>query len=479
MATTSGNIFTDLLNMQMEVVKKAADAAGEVLPNNITNNISTMLGDLAGTVATTLSNTGSSFTGFANIGGMGDDGKQPSSFPFNMIPNIGNLGSIGNLASMPAFMGNITSLYDTWKNLYSSWMGAMGRVPAAMSDMVNNGSVVVGAVNNLTTMAQTYFKLSELMSPVIKMAQDTGLTAEMLQKYLSLDEYNKIISQTFSFPAEETMKKFTDQINTLVKYLGDVGQIAGTSVGDITQMSTKAMSAFASGNVDEAAKLYVKMIDNMQKPVNPLTNMVFFGRDRVAIELLQEMLKSYVLFAAHYSKMQQMVFSTGKDALTNMTAYIIEQAKAEKAPRTFDEFFHIFVGSSEKAFDILFNKDEYAKLQGELSVSGARVKEQTDKFIELMISELPIATRSELDEAYQSIHFLKTQVRRLERKLAEQEEAIETLGGKPAPKAAASKAAAPKAATATIAPKTVASKAPAAKAAPAKKAPAKKPAAKK
>lgn len=472
MATTSGNIFTDLLNMQMEVVKKAADAAGEVLPNNITGNLSTMLGDLAGTVATTLSNTGSSFTNFANIGGMGDDAKQSSSFPFNMIPNI------GNLASMPAFMGNITSLYDTWKNLYGSWMGAMGRVPAAMSDMVNNGSVVVGAVNNLTTMAQTYFKLSELMSPVIKMAQDTGLTAEMLQKYLSLDEYNKIIAQTFSFPAEETMKKFTEQINSLVKYLGDVGQIAGTNVGDITKMSTKAMSAFASGNVDEAAKLYVNMIDNIQKPVNPLTNMVFFGRDRVAIELLQEMLKSYILFAAHYTKMQQMVFSTGKDALTNMTTYIIEQAKAEKAPRTFDEFFHIFVGSSEKAFDLLFNKDEYAKLQGELSVSGARVKEQTDKFMELMISELPIATRSELDEAYQSIHFLKTQVRRLERKLAEQEESIEALGGKPVAKVSA-----PKAAPATIAPKAAATKSAApkatVKAAPAKKAPAKKPAAKK
>jgi hypothetical protein len=296
----------------------------------------------------------------------------------------------------------------------------------------------------------------------------------MLQKYLSLDEYNKIIAQTFNFPAEETMKKFTEQINSLVKYLGDVGQIAGTNVGELTQMSSKAMTALASGNVEEAAKVYVNMIDSIQKPVNPLTNMVFFGRDRVAIDLLQEMLKSYVMFAAHYTKMQQMVFSTGKDALTNMTGYIIQQAQKEKAPRTFDEFFQIFVGSSEAAFDTLFNKDEYAKLQGELSVSGARVKEHTDKFMELMISELPIATRSELDEAYKSIHFLKTQVRRLERKLSEQEESIEAMSGGKKP---AAKADAP---VAKAAPKAAAPKATAAKAAPAKKAPAaKKPAAKK
>lgn len=467
MASFSGNIFTDLLNMQLEVVKKAADAAGEVLPANVTGNITTMLSDIAGTVATTINNTGSSFTGFANIGSMGDDAKPAQGFPFNMIPNLPGLGN------MPQIMGNITSLYDTWKNLYSSWMGAMGRVPAAMSDMVSNGSVVVGAVNNLTNMAQTYFKLSEMMAPVIKMAENTGLTPEMLQKYLSLDEYNKIISQAFSFPSEETMKQFTEQINMLVGYLGGVGQIAGTNVGELTQMSAKALTAFTQGKVDDAAKIYVDMIDSIQKPVNPITNMVFFGRDRVAIELLQEMLKGYVLFAAQYSKMQQMVFGVGKDALANMTGYIILQAKEGKAPRTFDEFFHIFVGASEKAFDVLFNKDEYAKLQGELAVSGARVKEQTDKFVELMISELPIATRSELDEAYKSIHFLKTQVRRLERKLAEQEEAMESAPAKKAaPKATAAQPATKPAAKA--APKASASKAAPAKKAPAKKAPAKK-----
>ncbi|MCS6808855.1 MAG: poly(R)-hydroxyalkanoic acid synthase subunit PhaE [Bacteroidota bacterium] len=423
MASFTGNILTDLLNMQLEVVKKAADAAGEVLPANLTNSITTMLGDLAGTVVTTLSNTGSSFTGFANVGSISDDAQSSKNFPFNFLANMQGLGNVTQM------VGNVASLYDTWKKLYSSWMGAMGRVPAAMADMVSNGSVVVGAVNNLTTMAQTYFKLSEMLAPLVKMTENTGITAEMLQKYLNVEEYNKIIAQAFNFPTEETMKQFTDQVNMLASYLGNVGQIAGTNVGELTQMSAKALTAFTQGNVDEAAKIYVDMIDSIQKPVNPITNMIFFGRDRVAIELLQEMLKAYVLFAAQYSKMQQMIFGVGKDAIANMTGYILLQAKEGKAPRTFDEFFQIFIGASEKAFDTLFNKEEYAKLQGELAVSGARVKEHTDRFIELMLSELPIATRSELDEAYQSIHFLKTQVRRLERKLAEQEERIEALSG--------------------------------------------------
>ena len=225
----------------------------------------------------------------------------------------------------------------------------------------------------------------------------------------------------------------------------------------------------ASGNYDAAAKIYIGMIDNIQKPSSPLVNMAFFGRDRVAIELTQEMLKSYVLFAAHYARVQQLILSAGKDAIIDMTGRVSEAAKSGKAPQTFDEFFNVWIRANEAAFDTMFSTDDYARLQGEIATSAAKVKEHTDKFFELMISEFPIAKRSELDEAYQSIHFLKSQVRRLERKMNEQEEAIEELqGGSAKPSAAKAASPAPKVAS-KAAPALAAAKKPAAKKPAAKK----------
>jgi hypothetical protein len=261
------------------------------------------------------------------------------------------------------------------------------------------------------------------------------------------------------------MEKFSSQIVDLLGKLGEAGGLAGPTVKDMTDQSLKAMGEMASGNYDAAAKIYVGMIDNIQKPTSPLTNLVFFGRDRVAIELTQEMLKSYVMFAAHYAKIQQLILSTGKDAIIDMTARVSEAAKSGKAPQTFDEFFNVWIRANEAAFDKMFSTDDYARVQGEIATSSAKVKEHTDKFFELMISEFPIAKRSELDEAYQSIHFLKSQVRRLERKLNEQEEAIEELqgGAKPAAKAPAPKVAPKKADPALSAAKKPAAKKPAAK----------------
>jgi hypothetical protein len=378
-----------------------------------------------------------------------------SSFPFN-------LGSMGDSFNM---MSQLMSLYDTSKNLYGSWMGAMGKLPAAVSDLASGATVITNAVNGVNDMAQTYFKMSEVLMPVMKAIQSTGLNKDTLEKYLNFDQYNKLVGGLFNLAGPDVMEKFSSQIVDLLGKLGEAGGLAGPTVKDMTDQSLKAMGEMASGNYDAAAKIYVGMIDNIQKPTSPLTNLVFFGRDRVAIELTQEMLKSYVMFAAHYAKIQQLILSTGKDAIIDMTARVSEAAKSGKAPQTFDEFFNVWIRANEAAFDKMFSTDDYARVQGEIATSSAKVKEHTDKFFELMISEFPIAKRSELDEAYQSIHFLKSQVRRLERKLNEQEEAIEELqgGAKPAAKAPAPKVAPKKADPALSAAKKPAAKKPAAK----------------
>jgi Poly(R)-hydroxyalkanoic acid synthase subunit (PHA_synth_III_E) len=455
--TPSSNIFLDLLNMQMNVVKSAANAASGILPDNVT----TMVTDLANTITASAENIGSSFTmpkGPASSSS--SNSFSLSGFPFN----LGNMGESFNMLSQ------LMSLYDTSKNLYGSWMGAMGKLPAAVSDLASGATVITNAVNGVNDMAQTYFKMSEVLLPVMNAIQSTGLNKDTLEKYLNFDQYNKLVGGLFNLAGPDVMEKFSNQILNLLGQLGEAGGLAGPTVKDMTDQSLKAMGEMASGNYDAAAKIYVGMIDNIQKPTSPLVNMVFFGRDRVAVELTQEMLKSYVMFAAHYAKIQQLILSTGKDAIIDLTARVSEAAKSGKAPQTFDEFFNVWIRTNEAAFDKMFSTDDYARVQGEIATSSAKVKEHTDKFFELMISEFPIAKRSELDEAHQSIHFLKSQVRRLERKLNEQEEAIEELQG--GVKSESAKLSAPKTAT-----KPVAKAAPALSAA--KKPAAKKPATKK
>jgi polyhydroxyalkanoate synthase subunit PhaE len=448
----TSNILMDLLAMQMNVIKTAADAAGNALPADVSSVISSAAETLTNTVMNT-ANAASGATSDTNAGDvasgiaasvsstLGSAGKAVRDAVNNTMNSTMNTAQNGTSTSMPfglpnfglpnfGFASGITelqSLYETWNNLYTSWMGSMGKLPAVVSDIVTSGSVVSNAMNNVSSMAQTYFKLSELWTPAMKLMQENNLTMETLQKYLSIENYNAILGSTFNLASQETVQKFMEQISSVATRFGDAGEFAAGTASEIAEQASKAASTFAAGDIDGAAKIYIQMIDGIQKPVSPITNMVFLGRDRAIMDRSQEMLRAYILFAAHYAKLQQMVFSAGRAALTELTTRIMDNSRDGKAPQTFDEFFTLWIRANESAFDALFHTDEYSKMQADLSTSSARVKEHTDKFFEMMISDFPIATRSEMDEAYHSIHTLKSQMRKLERKLAEQDEVIELL----------------------------------------------------
>jgi polyhydroxyalkanoate synthesis regulator phasin len=62
----------------------------------------------------------------------------------------------------------------------------------------------------------------------------------------------------------------------------------------------------------------------------------------------------------------------------------------------------------------LFETDEYSKLMAEVSSLQLRIKKAIEVQSEKMFVNIPVATRSEMDEVYKTIYDLKKQVRQLQ-----------------------------------------------------------------
>lgn len=73
------------------------------------------------------------------------------------------------------------------------------------------------------------------------------------------------------------------------------------------------------------------------------------------------------------------------------------------------KLYQEWLNTSDKMFVDLFETDEYSKLMSEVSSLELRIKKAVQKQTEKMFDNVPVATRSEMDEAYQTIHDLKTQ----------------------------------------------------------------------
>ncbi len=62
-----------------------------------------------------------------------------------------------------------------------------------------------------------------------------------------------------------------------------------------------------------------------------------------------------------------------------------------------------------------FNKDEFIEIQNELTVAAMAFKNSQREVMELVLQALDIPTRTEIDDAYKTIHDLKKEVRQLKK----------------------------------------------------------------
>jgi len=400
----NNNVFADMFTMQMNMMKNMTNAANSMA------NAAPMFG-------TTANNP---FMPFMN-----------AAFTNNPFMNAMNTGA--NASSSAANpMNQMFSLFDTWKNLYNSWASAMGKMPhMPMEGMLNMlpNTAASDAFNQMTTMASSYFKLFEFWAPLMQAIQEREFNEETFRAMFDPEQYNRILNSVFNYVSPEMMQQFTNQLTSLVSAYGESVQHGGADMSEMMQQSMQAMSLIQEGKTDEASKIYVEMASKAQKPFGPLLRMVFIGKDRTALELMQELLKHYVVFTAQYNKLQQSTSSVGQKALYEAMRHVTEMNKSGNPPKSFDEFFKMWVRTSEQAFDALFKTEEYGRLQGEMQTSSMKIREYSDKLMELAMSDIPVATRSELDEAYKSIQTLKRQVRSLERKVDEQSDVIAELNG--------------------------------------------------
>ena len=73
---------------------------------------------------------------------------------------------------------------------------------------------------------------------------------------------------------------------------------------------------------------------------------------------------------------------------------------------------------SDKVYVSLFESTEYSKLMGEVSSMQNKLRKDIELQVEGMMKDIPVATRSQMDEVYKTIYDLKKKVREMSAKMA-------------------------------------------------------------
>jgi hypothetical protein len=293
--------------------------------------------------------------------------------------------------------------------------------------------------SNLVNVASGFGKFNEMWAPFWKSIQDNTFNAEQFKNTFNIAAYKEMLDKFFGFMPEngrQYVQQATEWMNNGMKTWMDNAKMGYTSGREFMNNMNPFAGQPVFGSILDA---YQQMQQSFQHSVAPIAKLVTPNQFTKATAEWSEIADRMALYNIKNAEMQYMVYQQGQKVMDQLVANIAEKVQSGTEINSIAALYQEWLNLSDKVYVELFESDAYSKLMAEVSALQLKLRKDMDLQAEKMLANIPVATRSELDELYKVIYDLKKEVRQLEKMLELEDGATATDTAKAARKATTKK----------------------------------------
>jgi hypothetical protein len=230
-----------------------------------------------------------------------------------------------------------------------------------------------------------------------------------------------------------TSSKINDQMNSIFgMFKGALGS-EGSAFTDIFTNYQNQFSKLYESTTAQGSEKLADAFEIWVKEIGKQLSAPKLGINReMAHDISQALLVSQNYFKTH-AKMTRLVEETSRKANIRFQAKLSEAALQNKPVHKFSEFCTLWASENEAVFLEVMGSQEFARIQGDFTDAGHRLKIQWNKLAEKALEPTPIALKRDLDLAIGEIHLLKREMKSFRREFqAVQKEALAARGAQAA-----------------------------------------------
>ena len=300
---------------------------------------------------------------------------------------------------------------------------------------------------------QNMTKFFELWMPMMKSMNEKTFNTEIFSQMLSPEKFKAFIDQFFKFMPEGS-QKMMDQMN--VQFINMMKQASESGLNGYNSFKNQ-MSQMPRMTRSPHASMWTmnqQWREGINEAVSPLTKLINGNEQVENAKLWSDLADKMAEFSLKNNELQYMIYQNGLKAMDKLAVKVATQVKNGESIESIVKLYQEWMMTGDEVFTKLFSSDEYSKLMTEVSSLQMKIKSEIDRQMEkMMLVNIPVATRTEMDEVYKNLYDLKKMYKNLERAFTAMSEATGTTkSSTPAPKAPAAKAAAPATASKKAAP---------------------------
>jgi hypothetical protein len=335
--------------------------------------------------------------------------------------NMFNQNTANNWMSNPMQMFNTTNpfSFDAWKtsgsdmnNMFNQWQNMMTTTFGEWQNKMQSGNAQ-DMFRNMLTSTESFTRFYEMWAPMWKSIQDKTFNTELYKKMINPAEYQQFVDKFFGFLPENVrqhMQQMQTQMQNGMRQMGTQGMNGFQQMRQMFNTMPGMNSNELFGNM---LNTYTQMQHMMQQAISPIARMVTRNEHTKRFENWTEIADRMMVFNIKNAQLQYMMYTRGTKVMDTLAENIFAKIEKGEEVKSVMAMYQEWLSISDKQFVNLFESEEYSALMGEVSAMQLKLRKDMEAQMEQMMSGIPVATRSEMDELYKTIYDLKKEVRQL------------------------------------------------------------------
>lgn len=314
----------------------------------------------------------------------------------------------------PFMSDDMKRSFDNAGSIYQAWVNNMNAIGQMAKQFTNNEqgrTAFTGMFNN----SEMYMKMFELWMPVLKSIQDKTYTPDMFKNAMNMFSYKEMMDKMFNFQPDFIRNMMNNDFMNAFKSNVNSSMDNGKQAYDQFKNMMWNNMPDTTGAFNNVFAMYSQAFDAMNTASVPMMKMLGNGAVKDQIDAAKYITNEFNVFMMKNTQLQYQVYITGIKAMEEVAENVYAKMRSGDDMTNFTNIYNEWLNISDKTFVNLFQSEEYSKMQGELNSFGMKLKRHMDQQMEKSMANMPVITRTEMDELYQTIHDLKKKISALEK----------------------------------------------------------------
>ncbi|MBL7774146.1 MAG: hypothetical protein JNM95_14880 [Chitinophagaceae bacterium] len=328
-----------------------------------------------------------------------------------------NMFNQNNMQNMMSDMMNPSNWQQNMTKANDQVTAFWNQLQQVMTDNYNqfaknfSNGTIQDSFKGMVNMTDGFAKFYEMWMPMMKSMNEKTFNMDMFKNMLNMDQYKAFMDKYFSFMPQNNMDYFNQMKSMFTEAFKNNNNMTNDMMNNMRSTMNNMFPMMAGNPFTAMLSNYNQFYGQMMSAVSPFAKLMGSNNDTKTMTEWADIINNMNVYQIKNSEMQYMVYQTGMNVMNKIAENTMHKIENGEEVNSMMKLYQEWLNLSDAEYVKLFETDEYSALMAEVSAMQLRLKKDIEKQMEKAFVNVPVATRSEMDELYKTIYDLKKELR--------------------------------------------------------------------